>query len=236
MALNYTPVKIDWTKYLLALFITVAIFGTAFYIASSIDNKRVADIRTTETNISIDLLSTETQFELLGNLDCEAIKENPVLSDQLNAIADRLSYAENNLGVNNPEVVQLKKQYSLLEIKDYLLMQQVSQKCKTKSVSVLYFYSNAGDCKDCKNSGEFLAGLRTTYPDLRVYSFDYNLDLSAVKTLITLNKINGSELPSFIINGRSAVYGLKNLDEMETLIPELKTLASSTEATSTKKN
>ncbi len=226
--------KHDWTKYLLAFFITVAIFGTAFYIASSIDSRRIADIQNTEQNISIDLLSTETQFELLGNLDCEAIKENPVLSDQLNAIADRLSYAENNLGVNNPEVVQLKKQYSLLEIKDYLLMQQVSQKCKTKTVSVLYFYINAGDCSSCSRSGEVLTYLRANYPELRVYSFDYNLDLSALKTLITLNKVNGSELPAFIINGRPAVYGFKNLTEMQTLIPELKTLASSTEATSTK--
>jgi len=225
--------KTDWTKYLLAFFITVAIFGTAFYIASSIDSKRINDIRTTEQNISIDLLSSETQFELLGNLDCEAIKENPVLSDQLNSLADRLSYAENNLGENNAEVLQLKKQYSLLEIKDYILAGQISEKCHTKEVTVLYFYSNAGDCTDCKNSGEVLTYLRQTYPALRVYSFDYNLDLSALKTLIKLNKVEGG-LPAFVINGRAPVFGLKTLSEMETLIPELKTLASSTAATSTK--
>ena len=224
----------DWPKYVLAFLITVAIFATAFYIASSVDNKRINDIRATEQNISIDLLSTETQFELLGNLDCEAIKENPILTNQLNAIADRLSYAENNLGATNEEVVQLKKQYSLLEIKDYILAQQIAQKCKTKSVTVLYFYSNAGDCAQCKNSGDVLTYLRQTYPDLRVYSFDYNLDLSALKTLITLNKIDGSSLPAFVINGRPVAYGFKNIDDMETLIPELKTLASTTEATSTK--
>src|SRR3569623_864577 len=103
----------DWSKYLLAFLITVAIFGTAFYIAGSIDSRRIADIQNTEQNISIDLLSSETQFELLGNLDCEVIAENPVLSDQLNTIADRLSYAENAFGTNNAEVIQLKKQYSL---------------------------------------------------------------------------------------------------------------------------
>src|SRR6185503_13377535 len=105
--------KSDWTKYLLALVITVAIFGTGFYIASTLDNQRIDDIRSTEQSISIDLLSSETQFELLGNLDCEEIKQNPVLSDQLNALADRLSYAENSLGADNPEVIELKKQYSI---------------------------------------------------------------------------------------------------------------------------
>jgi hypothetical protein len=228
--------KGSWSKYILAFLITVAIFATAFYIAGAIDNRRIADIRATETNISIDLLSTETQFELLGNLDCEAIKENPVLSDQLNAIADRLSYAENNLGVGNADVAQLKKQYSLLEIKDYILAGQISQKCKTKEVTVLYFYSNAGDCADCKNSGDVLTYLRQNYPGLRVYSFDYNLDLSAVRTLISLNKINGGNLPAFVIQGRAPIYGFKSLEEMQKLIPELKTLASTTAATSTKKN
>ncbi|MES2007041.1 MAG: hypothetical protein V4436_02960 [Patescibacteria group bacterium] len=226
--------KADWKKYVLALVITVAIFATAFYIVSRIDQERIADIRLTEAKISIDLLSTETQFELLGSLDCQAIKENPILSDELNTIAERLAYAENSLGDENPEVIQLKKQYSLLEIKDYILMQQISKKCNTKMVSILYFYSNAGDCEGCRHSGEVLTYLRAAYPDLRVYSFDYNLDLGALRTLISLNKVNNS-LPAFSINGRAPVYGFKSLDEMKTLIPELKTLASTTSsATSTK--
>ena len=225
--------KADWTKYVLTFLITAAIFGTAFYVASSLDNNRIADIRTTEQNIAIDLLSTETQFELLGSLDCSAIKENPILSDQLNSIAARLAYAEENLGSDNIEVVQLKKQYTLLEIKDYLLMQQISEKCKTKTVSILYFYSNADDCSSCARSAEVLTYLRQTYPDLRVYSFDYHLDLSALKTLIKLRKIDGP-FPAIIINNRAPVYGFRNLEEMQALIPELKSLASTTAATSTK--
>lgn len=226
--------KADWKKYVLALGITVAIFATAFYIVSRVDAERIADIRSTEQKISIDLLSSETQFELLGTLDCQAIKENPILSDELNSIAERLSYAENSLGSENPEVIQLKKQYSLLEIKDYILMQQVSKKCGTKAVSILYFYSNEGDCEGCRNSGQVLTYLRENYPDLRVYSFDYNLDLGALRTLISLNKVKSDSLPAFIINSRTPIYGFKSLEEMKTLIPELKTLASTTAATSTK--
>jgi hypothetical protein len=231
--------KFNWTKYLLALLITALIFATAFYIASSIDARRIADIRLTEQNISIDLLSTETQFELLGSLNCQEISENPILTGQLNSLAERLSYAENTLGATNPEVVQLKKQYSLLEIKDYILSQQINEKCKTKSITVLYFYSNEGDCADCTHSGEVLTYLRQKYPALRVYSFDYNLDLSALRTLLSLNKLEG-HLPAFIINGREPVYGFRNLDDMQALIPELATLSATTtsatkaQATSTK--
>ncbi|MES2202733.1 MAG: hypothetical protein V4474_00150 [Patescibacteria group bacterium] len=218
----------QYQKYVIAFVITAAIFGTAFYVASRLDAARVADIRTTQEAISIDILSTETQFELLGSLDCSAITSNPSLSDELNSLASRLSVAEQNLGTNNAEVVSLKQQYSLLEIKDYLLMQQISQKCKSfKPVYVLYFYSNAGDCADCARMGEVLTYLRETYPSLRVYSFDYHLDLSALVTLERLRKLDGT-LPAIVVNNRAPVYGFKNLDDMMKLIPELKTLATST--------
>lgn len=211
------------------------IFGTAFYIAARFNAQRIADIRTTEDALSTDLLSSEVQFELLGNTaDCEALSQSPILSDELNSLAARLSVAEANLGTDNAEVIQLKKQYSLIEIKDYLLLQQLARQCKEKPVYILYFYSNAGDCADCAREGDVLTYLREQYPSLRVYSFDYNLDLSALRTLVALRHLNGS-LPALIINGRAPVYGFNNLDAMQLLIPELKNLATTT-ATSTNGN
>lgn len=221
-----------WRKYFLAFLITAAIFATAFYIAWRFNQARIADIAATEQSISIDILSSETQFELLGNLDCKTIEENDILSDELNSLASRLSVAEQNLGSDNAQVLLLKKQYSLLEIKDYVLLQQISKKCNLKPISILYFYSNAGDCTQCNEAGQVLTYLRQTYPGLRVYSFDYNLDLSALKTLESLHKVSGP-LPAYIINGRPPVFGFKPLDQIQKLIPELSTLASSTQRTAT---
>lgn len=223
-------------KYILAFVITAAIFGTAFYIASRLDAQRVADIRATQEAISIDILSLETQFDLLGSLDCSTISDSPVLSEELNSLSSRLSVAEGNLGQDNPEVITLKKQYSLLEIKDYLLMREVSRTCgKFKPVYILYFYSNEGDCPDCEKMGDVLTYLRQTYPGLRVYSFDYHLDLSALHTLISLRKIDGAAgLPAFSVNNRAPVYGFKDLEETQKLIPELKNLATSTATTTDK--
>jgi len=117
------------------------------------------------------------------------------------------------------------------------LMQEISQKCSSfKPVYILYFYSNAGDCDECAPEGDVLTYLRQTYPGLRVYSFDYNLNLSALKTLETLRDVapgdNGG-LPAVVVNNRTPVYGFQNLQAMEKLIPELKTLSTSTNATST---
>jgi len=220
-------------KYILVFIITAAIFATAFYVATRLDARRLADIRATQESVSIDILSSETQFALLGNMDCQTISENPILSTELNSLASRLSVAEENLGATNAEVIRLKKQYSLLQIKDYILMQQVSQKCNLKPVFVLYFYSNQGNCSECGPAGDVLTYLRTQYPGLRVYSFDYNLDLSAVRTLISLRGLQG-QLPALVINNRPPVYGFKTFEEIQTLIPELKTLSTTTAATSTK--
>jgi hypothetical protein len=226
----------SWQKYLLAFLITAAIFGTAFYLTNRLDAQRLSDIRAAQDAVSVDILSTETQFELLGSLDCSTLSDGPVLSEELNSLAGRLSVAEQNLGINNAAVLTLKKQYSLLEIKDYLLMQQISGKCpKFKPVYVLYFYSNEGDCPDCGRAGDVLTYLRQTYPGLRVYSFDYNLDLPALRTLESLRHVDGSRLPAVSVNNRAAVYGFKTLEDMQKLIPELKSLASSTAATSTDK-
>lgn len=224
--------RTGWTKYALALVITGAIFGTAFYIARRFDDQRIADIRATEQQISVDILSNETQYDLLGQLDCQDVADNTGLSSELNSLAGRLSYAESNLGDTNPDVVSLKEQYSLLEIKDYLLMQKVTAQCGIHPVFILYFYSNAGDCTDCAQEGDVLTYLRQTYPGLRVYSFDYNLDLSALKTLTQLRKLNGN-LPALVIDNRAPVYGFKNVDDILKIAPEIQKLASTTAQTAT---
>lgn len=214
---------------LLALAITAAIFGTGFLTSNTINDLRIKEVRAIQDNIATDILSLETQFELLGQLSCSTISENSVLSSELNSLSDRLSYTERELGSGNEEVVRLKKQYSLLEIKDYLLMQEVAQKCDLKPVFVLYFYSNEGDCESCKTAGNVLTYLRETYSALRVYSFDYHLDLGALETLLAINKTK-PDLPIFVIDGE-VHYGLSDLESIQKVLP-LEKLATSTEALS----
>jgi hypothetical protein len=220
----------SWQKYVIAFLITAAIFATAFYATSRLDQVRIADIRMTESQVSLDILSNETQYDLLSELSCSEISQNPGLSDELNTLASQLSYAEQNLGTTNPEVVSLKEQYSLLEIKDYILMQKISVKCGVHPVFILYFYSNTGNCPDCAAAGDVLTYLRTTYPSLRVYAFDYNLDTPALRTLISLRSVK-QNLPAYIIDSRSPIYGLKTADELIMIAPEIGKLSTTTPKT-----
>lgn len=228
--------KARWSTYIIAFLITALIFATAFWLSTYFADQRVADIRATQDNLSTDILSLETQFDLLTEHSCGDIAENTILPSSLTSLGSQLSYMESTGSGNADEITRLKSLYSVLEIKDYLLMQQLASKCGLKPVFILYFYSNKGDCADCEKQGYALTALSETYPQLRVYSFDYNLDVGALQTLISIYDLR-DDLPALVINGK-VYYGYQSSDDIEKILPQLKTLqkiATSTAATSTKK-
>lgn len=219
----------DFKKNLLVLLITVGLFAIVFYVSNYFDDKRLNQIRDIQDSIAIDLLSSETQYSLLTEQSCPDIQNGSILSTELNSLAEKLQYTENSLGSNNEQVQTLKRYYALLEIKDFLLMKRVSDKCGVKPIVILYFYSNTGECNQCEEVGYVLTYLRQQYPDLRVYAFDYDLDLAAVKTMISIYKIK-KELPAVVVNN-TPYYGLRTKEEFETKIPELKALKRDLDAT-----
>ena len=226
--------KARWGSYLVAFLITALIFATAFYASNYFNNQRIADIRATQDNISTEILSTETQFDLLQEHSCSDVAENTILPSAMTSLGSELSYLEAQ-GGNQDEIIRLKGMYSLLEIKDYLLMQQLSAKCNLKPVFILYFYSNKGDCADCEKQGDVLTALSEQYPQLRVYSFDYNLQVGALQTLISIDNVDYN-LPALVINGK-VNYGFKSITDIQKILPQLSTLmksAATGTATSTK--
>ncbi len=206
--------NIEYKKYLYAFIISGAIFLTALYISNTLNNKRLTQIKSIQDAIATDILSSETQFSLLSELSCNEVSKS-LLSSELNNLAEKIEYSEKNIG-ENKDVVQLKKFYSLLEIKDYLLMRRVAERCGKKFMFALYFYADKKTCPDCEKTGYTLTYLREKYPDLRVYSFDYNLDVSAVETLITVFDIK-SELPALLI-GNQSINGYKEKEDLEKIL------------------
>ena len=224
------PRNIDWRKYVIVFFITLSLFMIALYVSNVLSNKKLTELKTIQDNISIDLLSSETQYSLLNDLDCSAVSPSSVLSDELNDISKKIEYSDNNLD-KSEQLTQLKESYSLLEIKDYLLMKELASRCGQKSVFVLYFYTTSDNCSECVKQGYALTALKEKYPGLRVYSFDYGLNLSAVETLEKIYKIKDTELPAMVSSGK--VYtGFHSVDDIEKVIPTLKDMLNAT-ATST---
>ncbi len=225
----------DSKKYILAFIITAVIFFTAILTSNWFGQKKIENIRSIQDQISTDILSSEVQTALLQEFSCKEVGSTG-LSQELGNLGDKLSATEEIRGADDAQVIALKKYYSLLQIKDFLLMRQISQKCGVKYGFVLYFYGK--DCTDCQRQGYVLTKLREDYPQLRVYSFDYDLDVSAIKTLTTINKI-GSTLPGLLVDDRP-YSGFQSTEQLEKTIPqiavwkkenELKAKASTTPST-----
>ncbi len=220
---------IDSNKYIFTFVMTAAIFATAIFTSTFLSDKRIENVKSIQDNIAIDILSSETQFSLLGEVPCANLSDSS-LSPELNALGDKLSHTESERGSNDPDVVYLKKYYSLLQVKDYLLSKKLVEKCGAakKPVFIIYFYSNKGDCADCEREGFVLTRLKELYPDLRVYSFDYNLDLAALDSMKTIYRIKSS-LPALVIADKTYI-GFKSIEELEALLPNTLKTATTTSA------
>ena len=208
--------EISGKKYIFTLLITVAIFITAFFVSNSLNKKKIEVVRAVEDKLSLNILSSETQSALLQETLCKDVN-NTFLSRELSDLGDKLSYTASQNSPDNIDVANLKHYYSLLEIKDYLLMKNVTAKCGFKPTFILYFYSDKNTCPDCEKAGYVLDALHEKYPEMRIYSFDYGSDESAVQTLISIYHVE-QKLPAMIVNS-DPYYGFRNLDTLETTIP-----------------
>lgn len=226
----------DTKKYIFTFFLTTAIFATAFFASTFFSNKRVENVKFIQDNIAIDILSSETQFDLLKEVSCQNVNDS-MLSPELNILGDKLSHTENERGEKDADVIYLKKYYSLLQVKDYILSKKLTEKCGAlkKKAFIIYFYSNIGNCPDCLKEGYVLTRLKEKYPELRVYSFDYNLDLSVVESLKKIYRVD-AVLPALVIEDKS-YNGFKSITDIEALLPEsVKVTATSTLGVATSTN
>ena len=208
---------IDWKKYLIVFFITLGLFLTAGYLSNYFGDKKIEQLKSIQDKIAIDILSSETQFSLLSELSCKNISDL-TLPGELGELGRKLEWGQDNLDAKG-EVSYLKKYYSLLQIKDYILTKKISERCKVKSAFILYFYTTKENCSECEREGLVLTALRNKYPELRVYSFDFSTDLSAVTAMLQIYKIKDTALPALVVDG-DVLTGFQSIEYLEAKIKE----------------
>jgi hypothetical protein len=182
--------------------------------------QKLEGVKNIEDNISLSILSSETEYEILREISCDApnAKHSTTLNAELSRLAEMLEILENN-DKNDERILAAKKRYSLLLMKDFLLSKRVSESCKTKPTFVIYFYGNADICPECVKTGAALTSLRGDYENMRVYAFDMNLDLPLIKSFAKIYNIKNESLPALVIDKK--VYGGLTTKEMiEKLLPK----------------
>ncbi len=211
-----------WKTYLTALIITAGIFGVVIFVSGFATDQKIRAIQDAQDLIALDITSSETQFSLLSELSCKNIDASS-LSQELNSMESKIQYTETNKLTDAAGLLKLKKFYFLLEIKDFLLLRKINERCGNAAMPIVYIYTN--DCSDCVKQGYVLTALQEKYPELRVYSFDYGVDLSALHALLSIYKVQGDQFPVIII-GEQLYSGFKSFDDIEKTVPPIAKLAA----------
>lgn len=195
--ISLTSKNMQWTKYIIALIITLFVFVIGIYAGSYTSNLKFESLSDLQNKIRSETIGTELQYQIVSDNPCSIFEPN-VFTEDLNKIGSRLTEMESQLGVENKAVVSLKEYYNLLEVRHFLFMKQALRECKRDYGIVLYFYSNAGDCKDCQEQGYVLSYVNKRNPVFNIYSFDVNIDNAALKTL--KKYYNVTAVPSIVVN------------------------------------
>jgi hypothetical protein len=204
--------RISTGTYLAALILTVLVFSLGIYVGMIIDEQAQGEL---ERGISE--LEEELYFSRILLLAQEEIGEFcPIYSENLEAVAaereligDRLEYLEEVRGVYD---TQLKERYFYLELENYLLLRKMQDQCAGEQVLVLFFY---GEGEDSLEQGRVLDSLRAKNGEVKVFSFDGEMDSAVVEALTKSYGVNS--YPSLVIDGET-VSGLKGLGEIESVI------------------
>lgn len=208
------PIKVSKMKYLAVFATTTLIFVIGLFLGNLISNAKISNINLLEQDFRTDILALEVQYALLSENPCSSFN-TIVLSDELYKIGARLDFMENKLGPTDEDVLRLKEYYSLLQIRHWLLLKKQNNECEIENDHIIYFYSNLGDCGECKEQGFVLSFLHKKYPSLSIYSFDINIDNPALRTIKEVYKI--TKAPSLIINEKT-YSGFKNSKEIELIL------------------
>ena len=205
--------KVNKSKYLAVFALTTLIFIVGILLGNYFSEKKLSTIDYLGQDLKTDTLAMELQYEIIAENPCEHINSTP-LQEELYEMASKLDYMENRLGEGNRDVIELKEQYSLLEIRHWLFMKKTNNECGTNNTLIMYFYSNEDDCPKCKTQGFILTWIRKNYPSVYVYAFDANIRNAALDTLKELYDVKGT--PAIIVekDTYNEFVGKKMMEEM----------------------
>lgn len=207
--------KINWLKLILAFLIATAIFFFGLfvgYLAKNLISSSTIDIESSTRNTITNL---ETLNLLEGSYPCNTAVIDTV-SQKLDYLGSIITTLENKKGKFDSDVLELKKLYTDIEIRHALLVQSRDAKCGQVHNIILFFYSNTAECKAQVDKTAFIADyMRNKYDNVKVYSFDSDLNSDVVSVLKNQYKIAGC---SGIVLNDKKIENVTNSQQLENVI------------------
>jgi len=120
----------------------------------------------------------------------------------LDRTRERLENYDRDATLNKRDFELLQRDYSLGQVRYWLLAEQVKKLCDTDTVTVLYFFSDEATCPDCDEQSFVLTYLKRRFED-RLLNFVFDERLTSEPMIgILKSTYNITEFPAIIIGGR----------------------------------
>jgi hypothetical protein len=166
---------------ILAFILATLLFVGIFILGYTISYQKYQGVLLAQEQFRYNLLSFEVERELLEG-SCDDF--NPYLfSAEMDNMGSVIGILEDRLGKQDPQVLDQKRTYSLLEARHFLYIIEHNGVCNNTIPTILFFYSNEEEYKDeAERVGFMLSSLKKDQ-EVMIYSFDYDLDSSLVTLL-----------------------------------------------------
>tara|TARA_Y100000310_G_C20412685_1_gene682792 strand:+ start:153 stop:776 length:624 start_codon:yes stop_codon:yes gene_type:complete len=201
--------RISISKVVAALSITIIIFSSGFILGNFLTSGKIELLQQLQNDIYTESIGLDVLFTLAAEDLCD---EDSIilLNKQLNDLGDRLTYFEARPELSEESEV-VANQYNALEIKHFLLINDVNEQCNNKYTTILFFFGGEEECQSCALQGGALTAFKSEHPETMIYSFNWNSEFPPVLHLV--QKYGVSAVPTLVINGQK-VEGYTNLDRL----------------------
>ncbi|MFP4116573.1 MAG: DsbA family protein [Candidatus Aenigmatarchaeota archaeon] len=206
----------NWKRYGAAIIATLVVFGFGVGLGYAFASQTARRVRNMQEDLEEQLLGMEVQESLAEEYICEA--DIFGVSEERTSLGRRLTRMENSFGPEDERVKDMKKRYSLLSIRQMLVVEEYNELCNDSYAPIIFFYSNKKNVTDSESQGYVLDYIYETYPDeVVIYSLDFDLDEPGLNALKDVYNVNST--PTIVVN-ETKYEGLRDRDEVEEILTE----------------
>lgn len=157
-------------RYILAAALTLTIFLLGLMLGLVIESKRVAYVQDERAEQELDYSSLQLQYLYIDQLgqenNCDAVVKtfDRTVTD-LERARTRLEEYSQRATVNRQEFELLQRDYTLAQIRYWLLARKTKNLCNTEFSTILYFFAPDEMCDSCNEQAFILTYLKKRMKD-----------------------------------------------------------------------
>ena len=199
--------KYSKTRYLLTLLITCLIFVFGLMLGLVIEGARTSYLEEFSIRQALDYKSLQLQYQFIDQLgqekNCDAISKTfDHAVESLENARTRLEDYDKDVTINKGDFDALKREYTLAQLRYWLLAKKTKTLCNMELSTILYFYSTKEKCPECEQQAFILTYLKKRFKDrLMNFAFDGEYEQEPMITILK-DSYEIDQFPTIVIEDK----------------------------------